>query len=181
MTTNSNRDESGQRERANDPPHASSTRQGASTRQGVGRKIGLAAIFLVISSIVFCAIVVRQRDIGRKESSLKWAKKIQVRLQGILDERKFLPRTLPDDLGVVPEELRLPYPSPEEVSRLETSDKPFMVVVGPHVGLIMPGRDGCAAVVFDAGRVEAAWLTVAEVDAAQERRAMLALGPPESD
>ena len=170
MTTNSNRHEPGKPDRAND-----------SSRQGLGRKIRLTAIFLAVSSVVFCAIVVRQRDIGRKENSLKWAEKIQVRLQGILDERKFLPRTLPDDLGVDPAELRLPYPLPDEVSRLETADAPFMLIVGPRVGLILPGGDGCAAVVFDAGRVEAAWLTIAEVDAAQKRRAMLALGPPESD
>ncbi len=148
---------------------------------GLGRNIRLTGIFLIVSAFVFCMLVVRQRDATRRELNLKWAENIQVQLQKILDERKFLPRSLPTDLDVNPETLKIPYPSPDAVSRLEIQDQPFVLIAGPPKGLIMPGGDGCAVVLFDAGRVSAEWMTITEVEAALERRRKLASGPATSD
>jgi len=139
----------------------------------------LTAIFLVVSAIVFCLIVVRQRDLHNKKVGMRWAKRVEVGLQKILDERKFLPQKLPDGLELEHRTALVPYPRSDEVSRLELAEQPFLVIAGPRRGLILPGQDGCACVMFDAGRVQAAWLSVPEVQAAQKRREQLLAGPPE--
>ncbi|GJM24147.1 MAG: hypothetical protein DHS20C16_05620 [Phycisphaerae bacterium] len=148
--------------------------------RSLGRNIRLTAIFLVVSAIVFCLIVVRQRDMRSKDASLQWAKRVEASLQKILDERKFLPQRLPDGLDLDHGAAQVSYPQATQVSRLELSEQPFLVIAGPRKGLIMPGQDGCAGVMYDAGKVEAIWLSVAELEAARERRQKLMAGPTES-
>lgn len=125
-------------------------------------------------------IVVRQRDMRSKDASLQWAKRVEVSLQKILDERKFLPQKFPGGLEIDQGVPLVPYPQPAEVSQLESSDQPFLVIAGPRKGLILPGQDGCACVMFDSGKVKAAWLSMAEFQAAQQRRQQLVGGAAEN-
>ncbi|HNO78660.1 MAG TPA: hypothetical protein PKN33_11420 [Phycisphaerae bacterium] len=147
-----------------------------SRRRELSRSFRKTVLFLIVSAIVYCLVVVQQRDTRTKDEGMRWAKGVAADLQKILDERKFLPQKFPDGHEIENGTPFVPYPSPEEVSRLELEEQPFLVVSGPRKGLIMPGRDGCACVMFDAGKVTAAWLSVPEVKAAQQRRQQLLAG-----
>ncbi len=146
----------------------------------LGQSIRLTALFLIVSAIVFCLIVVRQRDARSRDSSMQWAQRVEASLQKILDERTFLPQKLPEGLKIEKGVALAPYPQPNEVSRLESSEQPFLVIAGPRKGLIMPNQDGCACVMFDDGKVKAAWLSIAEFVAAQKRRDQLLGTNPEN-
>ena len=161
--------------------HGATEDRSVARRPGSGRNIRLTAIFLVVSAIVFCMIVVRYRDAQRLEQSQEWAEKIQAHLQEVINGRNPLPRSLPEELIASPTPLRIPYPSPEELTRLEAQDDPFVLIASSVNGLIQPGKDGCSVILFDAGQVSAGWMSIAEVDAARERRTKLASGPATSD
>ncbi len=140
----------------------------------------MTLVFLFVSAVVFCLIVVRQRDVQNREAGMRWAREIQGSLQKILDERKFLPQKLPAGQELEQASPFVPYPQPAEVSRLELAEQPFLLIAGPRRGLILPGQDGYACVMYDSGKVEAVWLSVPEAQAAQKRRQQLLAGPAEN-
>ncbi len=152
---------------------------GGSEPRRLGRRFRLTALFLFVSAILFCLVVVRQRDARSKLDSLRWAERIESSLQQILDERGFLPRKLPEGLELKKGEPLAHYPNSIELSQLEASDQPFLIIAGPRKGLILPATDGCACVLFDDGKVTAAWLSMSEWVEAHSRRKKLLAGSPD--
>ncbi len=153
----------------------------AKPRRRVGRRMKWTAFLLCFSSLVFCMLVIRQRDSARKDSGMQWARAVETKLQVILDEKHLLPATLQDDSDVEAASLRLAYPSVDELERLQSLEQPFVLVIGARRGLIFPGGDGCPALIFDNGKVHSVWLTMAEVDVAIQKRPVLVSGPANSE
>ena len=98
---------------------------------------------------------------------------IQVWVEEFLEKRSFLPPALPNDLL---EELGTPrraYPHHQDVPHLRGLAGPYMLFAGPHVGLILPGRDGCAVVMYDHGTIRTTWMSLAAVKAESQKREAL--------
>jgi len=93
-------------------------------------------------------------------------------LQDYVDDRGYLPPSLPPEVSFG-KTARLPYPSVELVRSLRTKQGPQILTVSPRCGLIRPGGDGCAAIIYDGGRVSTRWMSMSEVREAIRQRQVL--------
>lgn len=134
------------------------------------RRIFTTLVILALSALVFLAFVVQQRDVRAREIAVQRLEPVRKWLADYVEERGYLPPEVPEDLALLPEHPALPYPAKEEINRIRRHEGPFALVIGQSVGLITPGTDGCAAVVYDHGQVRVEWLTLAEIRAEREKR-----------
>ncbi len=128
------------------------------------KRIAFVAALLLLSGIAFCVAVSWNRDLARKTTAQAWAGNVREWLESSLTARPLagsewsLPSVLPDEFTSDRRPL-IPYPPREDVYRLRYEGGPFVIVSSPRQGLITPGADGCAAVLFDHGKVSVVWLT----------------------
>lgn len=134
------------------------------------KRIAAIIVLLLLSAIAFCALVVWNRDTHLKARAMEWAGSIQVWLTKYVQDRSYLPPQLPADVIGTVGALELPYPNRDEIVWLRTLDGPYVLVAGPKQGLIMPGGDGCAVVVYDHGTIRTAWMPRSEVRAEAQKR-----------
>lgn len=134
------------------------------------RKTAAIAILLVLSASGFCALVVWHRDAQLKTAAMDWAETTQAWFQAYIDERGYLPFELSPDLPKAGGPFELQYPNIEQVTRLRDQTGPYVLVAGPRQGLITPGADGCAAVIYDHGKIRVEWMTRSEIETAEKQR-----------
>ena len=137
------------------------------------KRLAAIAGVLLLSAIVYCVLVVWQRDNLLRNAAIDRVVNIQVWVQEFLDERSFLPPALPDDLL---DGLGTPlcaYPHRHDVPHLRGLTGPYMLLAGPRQGLIMPGHDGCAVVMYDHGTIRTTWMSLAAVEAESQKREAL--------
>lgn len=133
------------------------------------RLLALASL-LFLSGIAFCLLVVHQRDMRIRSAPEIWAEQIKDKLQSYYDERGFLPPTPPEVSAVVDGRRMVEYPSPADLLKLHRLGEPFIVTASPRAGLILPGADGCSAVLFENGKLQTTWMTIAAAQDAQRDR-----------
>ena len=137
-----------------------------------GLRLRGMAILLVLSAAVFCLLVVYQRDQRTKQAVLDQADSVRAWLQEYLDEHGYLPPRVPPEAGFG-KGAKLPYPTVEIVRVFRSQPGPHVLAVGPICGLITPGGDGGAVIVYHDGRVYTRWLSLDEVrEEIRKRRAL---------
>jgi hypothetical protein len=124
----------------------------------------------VVSAVVFLGFVVQQRDARGRELALQQLEPARQWLADYLAERGYLPPEVPEDAGHIPERPALAYPAREEITRLRRHDGPYALIIGRSLGLITPGMDGCAAIIYDHGNVYVQWLSLDEIRAERQKR-----------
>ncbi len=140
-------------------------------RGALGRRQLVAAVLLLFAGgVVLCALVVRQRDQRVRLAALHKLDPARQWLNDYLAESSFLPPRLEK---VEIERPAMQYPAPAEIMVLRNEAGPFALFAGPVAGMIMPGADGCAALVYEDGRVHTRWLTLQELRAARQHREAL--------
>jgi hypothetical protein len=127
-------------------------------------------VFLAVSALVFLGVVVQQRDARGRDLALQQLEPARKWLAEYLDDRGYLPPEVPDDSGLLPERPTLAYPAKEEITRLRRHDGPYALIIGRSLGLITPGMDGCAAIIYDHGKVRIEWLDLATIRAERQKR-----------
>jgi len=143
------------------------------------RRLGTAVILLILSALVFCVVVVRQRDVRLKRLAIAEVREVQKWVGDFLAIHRFLPPKLPEDRTFFASgQPALAYPTSREIVRLRGHSGTIMLVAGPRCGMITPGGDGYAVLLYDAGKVSTQWISPKRFDELRrQRNQMLTLNP----
>lgn len=155
-----------------DQPPPKPSRPRASSR----RRIGAAVLILALSAVVFCMAVVRQRDVRLKQLSLSQIREVESWVREYYKDHGFLPASLASDRtffnGQPP---RLDYPKPRQILLLRDHEGPILLVCAPMMGMITPGGDGFAVLIFENEQFRSEWLSPQEYSKLRaERRELFA-------
>jgi hypothetical protein len=134
-----------------------------------GRLVRVAAM-LSLAAIVFCVLVVWQRDTRLRNLALAWADDVRQLLQAHLDEHAILPLEFPDKDLIDVSLLEMRYPTADEIPRLKDKPGPYVVIAGPRRGMITPDASGCAALIYEQGKIRVEWLTRPDIEREREIR-----------
>jgi hypothetical protein len=134
------------------------------TRAQIRGRLVRIALLLSLAALAFCLLVVWQRDARMKGAAMAWAEDVQSVLQRHLSEHASLPTEFPDAELIDLKNLEMPYPKAVDIPKLEGDPGPYVVIASPRRGLITPGGDGCAALIYDHGRFRIDWLTRADIE-----------------
>jgi hypothetical protein len=147
--------------------------------QGAPRmRIGRLVFLLLVSAVLFVAVVAWQRDQARMKSALEAAVQVRDSIQRYLTERGHLPFELRDadrDRLAPPE---IPYLDRTAIYRLKDVSTPYVLVAGPRQGLLPPRPAGSAAIFFDKGTVRVEWLLMDRVEQERKKRDDLLAASP---
>lgn len=124
------------------------------------RRLGAAIGLLVISALVFCIVVARQRDVRLRQIQMNEVRDVCTWIGDYYKLHGFLPPALPADEPPFSSFLPLvPYPQSRQLRFLRDYKQPFLLAANSRVGMITPGGDGFAVVLFYDGKVSADWIT----------------------
>ena len=162
------------------PAHKSASPQSASgqptAHQQTARRrpMGMRklAIVLLVSAVAFAFLIIRQRNANVRGSALTAAEAVQSWVQDFLDQKAFLPSRVPDDIIGKIGNPCIAYPDRIDLVALRPQQGPFVLVAG-RFHPILPAGKGCAALVYEQGRVSVNWLDGAEAKQARTHRKSL--------
>jgi len=139
------------------------------------RRLGALLVLLSVSGLLFVLVVSWQRDQSRIKATMDAAGSVAVWTQGYLDERGHLPFELPRAVTEAIRPWEVPYPSREDIYRLDGLLEPFMLLAGPRQGLLLR-KGGCSTLLYQDKKVRAVWLTWDEVEQERDKRTQLLAG-----
>ncbi len=137
-----------------------------------GRVFVILAL-LAVSAVAFSIFVCWHRDLRIKNNAMDWARKVGTSIQKYYDEKKFIPPVLDEELVSLDHVAPITYPDKTDVARLRSVNGPFVLLTSKRCGLITPGADGCAAVVFTSGKITVKWMKTSEVNEERAKREAL--------
>ena len=143
----------------------------------IARHMGAAVLLLFLSTLVFCVLVILNRDHNARIRAVADLEKPCAEIQHFIDEEGYLPSRYPIE---EPATAAIAYPQLHELIKLRASDGPFVVYAGPVVGLIMPKKDGFPAIIYERGKLRTAWLTSADLREERARRKAIVEGTAKS-
>ena len=132
---------------------------------------------LALSAVVFCMAVVRQRDVRLKQLSLSQIQYVESWVKDYYASHGFLPPSLPADLDFFDgQEPNLGYPEPRQVPILNHHHGgPILLIAAPMMGIITPGGDGYAVLIFEKGQFRSQWISPSQLlELRNVRRELLA-------
>ena len=145
--------------------------------QRTRRWVIASVAMLVAAGVVFCVLVVVCRDKQHRHNAIDELADVRQWLQEFADEHGYLPPKLPDEIGFGESSPSLPYPSVQIIRIFRSQPGSHVLVAGPIRGMILPGKDGGAAVVYDEGKLSVRWLSRPQLRAeARNRRELFGGG-----
>lgn len=131
---------------------------------------------LVLSAVVFCMAVIRQRDVRLKQVSISQIREVESWVQDYYNSHGFLPASLPPDQSFFDgQPPYLDYPERRQIPIISQQAGPIVLICAPLMGMITPGGDGHAALLFENGQLRSEWISPKQLtNLRQARRDLLA-------